>query len=388
MNPTPSFLRIPSLRTFSVLALAIGIFLSGLLSCFQAMACGLLLVGTKNGTFVMGRSLEFGIFKEDRFAKGASINTHFVSFPRGSKFSAGSGSEKDPQAHNFSWTSKYGFSGMGHGAAALKDGLLSEGINEKGLHAAALWFEDGIYSKPNQGGMNLPQYQFVAWVLSQFGSVEEAVKGIPKVNIYGGFNDEWQQVFPFHWAISDKSGNFYVIEYIEGQLVITDARDLRAMTNSPRIEWHRQNYENFKKDYPRLDSNIKTVERGLLNGLPGSWTSPDRFIRLAIQRDLSGPLESVDSALNQVVHLFNTVDYVTGVPEMLTRGAGRAAQETSWISVIDPIGMDYYFRTQDSLSIHKIDLNKIDYQEGSDPISFDIYGGNPYIDVTEKALGQ
>ena len=388
MNPYPNAPKVSSIRTLTMLALASGILLSGLLNSFQAMACGLLLVGTKDGQFVMGRSLEFGIFKEDRFAKEASINTKFVSFPRGSKFSAGSGSEKDPQGHNFSWSAQYGFSGMGHGTSALKDGLLSEGINQAGLHVAALWFEDGTYGEPRPEGQHLPQYQFVAWVLSRFGSVKEAVEAIPQINIYGGFNDEWQQVFPFHWAISDKSGDFYVVEHIDGQLIITDARDLRVMTNSPRIEWHRKNYENFKKDYPRLNAKTKTNARGLLNGLPGSWTSPDRFLRLAIQRDLSGRLESVDSALNQTAHLFNTVDYVTGVPEMLTRGAGNAAQETSWISIIDPVRMDYYFRTQDSLSIHKIDLNQIDYREGAEPIDFDIYGGIPFIDVTAKALGQ
>ena len=132
----------------------------------------------------------------------------------------------------------------------------------------------------------------------------------------------------------------------------------------------------------------ETGESGLLNGLPGSWTSPDRFIRLAIQRDLSEPLDSTDTALNQSVHLLNTVDYVTGVPEMLTRGAGTAAQETSWISVIDPVHMDYYYRTQDSLNVHKIDLDQIDYREGSGPTAFDIYGGSPYVDVTAKALGK
>lgn len=388
MKPIANLIRVSSANTIVILALTSGIVLSGVLSSFQTIACGLVLVGTKDGTYVMGRSLEFGVFKEDRFAKGASIDTKFVSFPRGSKFTAGSGSTKDPQTNNFSWTAKYGFSGMGHGASALKDGLLSEGINEAGLHVAALWFEDGTYGEPQRERKNLPQYQFAAWVLSQFGSVREAVEAIRQVNIYGGFNDEWHQVFPFHWAISDKSGNFYVIEHIDGAVNVTDARDIRVMTNSPRIEWHKTNYENFKKDFPRLDAKTKTGERGLLNGLPGSWTSPDRFIRLAIQRDLSEPLESVDTALNQSVHLLNTVDYVTGVPEMLTRGAGKAAQETSWISIIDPVRRDYYFRTQDSLNVHKIDLDQIDYRESSGPTAFDIYGGSPYVDVTAKALGK
>ena len=388
MKPIANLIGVSSPKTIAILALTSGIVLSGVLSSFQTIACGLVLVGTKDGTYVMGRSLEFGVFKEDRFAKGASIDTKFVSFPRGSKFAAGSGSKEDPQTNNFSWTAKYGFSGMGHGASALKDGLLSEGINEAGLHVAALWFEDGTYGEPRGEGKNLPQYQFAAWVLSQFGSVKEAVEAIRQITIYGGFNDEWHQVFPFHWAISDKSGNFYVIEHIDGALNVTDARDIRVMTNSPRIEWHKTNYENFKKDFPRLDAKTKTGERGLLNGLPGSWTSPDRFIRLAIQRDLSEPLESVDTALNQSVHLLNTVDYVTGVPEMLTRGAGTAAQETSWISIIDPVRRDYYFRTQDSLNVHKIDLDQIDYREGSAPTAFDIYGGSPYVDVTAKALGK
>lgn len=52
------------------------------------------------------------------------------------------------------------------------------------------------------------------------------------------------------------------------------------------------------------------------------------------------------------------------------------------MSIIDPVNRGYYFRTQNNLNVH---LDKIDYQEGAERTSFNIYGGNPFIDVTEKA---
>ena len=157
MKPIANLIGVSSPKTIAILALTSGIVLSGVLSSFQTIACGLVLVGTKDGTYVMGRSLEFGVFKEDRFAKGASIDTKFISFPRGSKFSAGSGSKKDPQANNFSWTAKYGFAGMGHGESCSKRRLSSRKVSTK---PGSMWrrcgLKMGLTANPYKKGRTYP----------------------------------------------------------------------------------------------------------------------------------------------------------------------------------------------------------------------------------------
>ena len=191
---------------------------------------------------------------------------------------------------------------------------------------------------------------------------------------------------PLHWSVPDKTGASYVVEYIHGKLVVTDTSDLRVMTNSPRIEWQRRNLAEFKRNYPQLDSSSPQRNPEFLSGLPGSVSSPSRFLRIAIQRDLLDNVKDVATALNTALHLINSVDYAPGVPFVGGRGVSSGAQQTPWITVIDPHNLHYYFRTQDSMNVHQVDLTRLDFSEGAATTSFNPYGGTTFIDVTAKAI--
>ena len=191
---------------------------------------------------------------------------------------------------------------------------------------------------------------------------------------------------PLHWSVADKTGAAHVVEYIDGCLIVTDNLDLRVMTNSPRIEWQRRNLAEFECDFPQLDSSSPQRNPEFLSSLPGSVSSPSRFVRIAIQRDLRGVVEDVPAALNTALHLLNSVDYVPGVPFVEGRGVSSGAQETPWVTVIDPYNLHYYFRTQDSMNVHRVDLTRLDFSEGAATTSFNPYGGTTFIDVTAKAI--
>ena len=62
------------------------------------------------------------------------------------------------------------------------------------------------------------------------------------------------------------------------------------------------------------------------------------------------------------------------------------AQQTPWITVIDPHNLHYYFRTQDSMNVHQVDLTRLDFSEGAATTSFNPYGGPTFIDVTANAI--
>ena len=225
----------------------------------------------------------------------------------------------------------------------------------------------------------------VPWVLGQFDSAQSAVEVLKNVHVSQHMTSLGIPL-PLHWSVADKTGAAHVVEYIDGCLIVTDNLDLRVMTNSPRIEWQRRNLAEFECDFPQLDSSSPQRNPEFLSSLPGSVSSPSRFVRIAIQRDLRGVVEDVPAALNTALHLLNSVDYVPGVPFVEGRGVSSGEQETPWVTVIDPYNLHYYFRTQDSMNVHRVDLTRLDFSEGAATTSFNPYGGTTFIDVTAKAI--
>lgn len=334
----------------------------------SANAC-LTYVGKSNDSMpVIGRTVEFGYDVQTL----ASFPTDFATFPRGSEFTT-YGSDKP-----LTWNSKYGFSGMSHG------GLVSDGINEKGLYVAMLWFADGKYPAQDTSEPGLASGSIVNWLLGNFASVDEAVSGLAKINVYQSDDNHLGIELPAHFQLVDKSGKVLVVEYIDGEMTVTDNTDLGVMTNSPKIADHKQAYQQFLKQKPHLDA-ASEIDGGMLEGLPGGYTALERTVRTAILRDLTPKPKTKEEAINQVIHTLNTTDYVRGAAEFPSRGMSGGKQETSFITVIDMANMDYYYRTVDSLTLHKVDLNQIDYSAGQPVTGFNIYGGIRFVDVTDRA---
>ena len=346
---------------------------SALLMPLRGNACTYFAVSTNDGEHVIARSLEFGTESD-----GSSLETNFMTVPRGQPHT----SRTDARIPPVTWTNRLGYFGPVHGNGTI----FSEGMNEEGVSIAALWLNDGVYPEPVVDTENLSNADLVPWVLGQFDSARSAVEALKNVHVSQHMTSLGIPL-PLHWSVADKTGVSYVVEYIDGKLVVTDNSDLRVMTNSPRIEWQRRNLSEFKSNYPQLDSSSPQRNPEFLSGLPGSVGSPSRFLRIAIQRDLLGNVKDVATALNTAIHLLNSVDYVPGVPFLEGRGVSSGPQQTSWITVIDPHNLHYYFRTQDSMNVHQVDLTRLDFSEGAATTSFNPYGGTTFIDVTAKAIG-
>ena len=338
----------------------------------RGSACTYFAVSTRAGEHMIGRSLEFGTESD-----GSPLKTAFKTVPRGQSHT----SRTDEGVKPVTWTNRLGYFGPVHGEGTI----FSEGMNEKGVSIAALWLNDGVYPKPVSDTVNLSNADVVEWILGQFDSAKAAVDALEGVHVSQHMTSLGIPL-PLHWSVADKTGASYVVEYIDGKLIVTDNSDLRVMTNSPRIEWQRRNLAEFKSDFPQLDPASDQRNPEFLSGLPGSVSSPARFLRVAIQRDLCGDVKDLPAALNTALHLLNSVDYVPGVPFVEGRGVSSGAQQTPWITVIDPHNLHYYFRTQDSMNVHKVDLTRLDFSEGARTTSFNPYGGSTFIDVTAEAM--
>jgi choloylglycine hydrolase len=106
------------------------------------------------------------------------------------------------------------------------------------------------------------------------------------------------------------------------------------------------------------------VGSGLL-GLPGDWTPPSRFVRVAYSLDAALPVKDVSGAINLAEHLLNIVDIPKGVikenPAPLVHMQGYA----QWVVIKDLTNLVLYYKTYENTAWKKVDLKKFDLTPGA-----------------------
>jgi choloylglycine hydrolase len=108
---------------------------------------------------------------------------------------------------------------------------------------------------------------------------------------------------------------------------------------------------------------------GLL-GLPGDYTSPSRFVRALVLKEISLPTEGGLETVNQFFRIMDSFN----VPSSQGEGTSEAETEaekqehlpsvTQWTVAHDTTDRVTYYHTAWNRRIRKIDLDKIDFSKG------------------------
>ncbi|MCD8504888.1 MAG: choloylglycine hydrolase family protein [Burkholderiaceae bacterium] len=341
-----------------------------------AQACTGLALTAKDGGYVSGRTVEFGI--------DLGLNGLFV--PRGYAFT---GTLPDGK-QGMSYTSKYAYLGTNaFGEAAVVDGL-----NEKGLAVGMFYFPGfAKYPDPTPQNQNiaLSPTEFPNWILSQFATVDEVKAQMNNVAIMPTQPKGWPVIPPVHYVVYDAQGKSIVIEPIDGKLSVSD-NPLGVITNSPPFDWHMTNLSNYVNLTPlgtspkKVDGvEIQAYSTGSgLGGLPGDFTAPSRFVRAAIFSASSvTPTDSEDAA-KKVLHLLNQFDIPLGAVRTAEPGGKTQIEWTLATVARDPKNFTYYFRTYDNQNLRKIRMDQFDFN-GKQIMQIDYAGGQPIEDVSNTA---
>ncbi|MGP4117126.1 choloylglycine hydrolase family protein [Levilactobacillus zymae] len=217
------------------------------------------------------------------------------------------------------FTTTYGFVGAGR---SLGHELFVDGVNEKGLGVAALYFpgNTAYVDQAASDKLGLAPHDFTAWALGNAGSVaelSELVKTIQLVNVSVAL---LQVVTPLHFIVSDSTGATAVLEATNHDLHLID-NPVGVMTNSPEFGWHLQNLSTYGtltaeerplNDYLGYQSKTQGPGTGAL-GLPGDYTSPSRFVRTVFAKHFSQPTADTPRTLNLLQHLLDSVTIPKGV---------------------------------------------------------------------------
>ncbi len=323
-----------------------------------AFGCTDFILQDANQQFVVGRSMEFGINLKSQI---------FVQTPTGLKTQSMIGRSKGA-----SWTQKYTILGIN---VFGNNQFIVDGMNDQGLSLEYLWFPGAQYPTPPAGklGKTISLYDLGSYLLGTCATISDVKAKLSGIFIYvGGFEEMQGQKLPLHLAIHEATGASIVIEFIDNQMVISDNK-VGVLTNSPSYSWQTTNLNNYvglsstnmKKD--TFGSVVLSPEgQGSgLSGLPGGYTPPARFVRIAFLKFFASPAKSEKENVNLAWHLLNTVDIPYGV---IRADNGQVGDYTQWSIVKDLKNKMLYYRTYDNLVGGFVDLNEMISKGSMDPI--------------------
>ncbi|HOT46752.1 MAG TPA: choloylglycine hydrolase family protein [Spirochaetota bacterium] len=314
--------------------------------------CTFFVLKAADNSVVNGRSMEYPVDLKSEIIivpAGVSVENNAVNGARGMVF-----------------TTRYGF--LGINAFGMKD-VFVDGFNEKGLSLSGLMYTGAEYQQPVPGKfINLDN--FATWVLGSFATVDEVKTAMSAVCISPSSVKKIKDM-GLHVAISDISGRSIVIEFINGNVGVYD-NPLGVMTNRPSFDWQMTNLRNYihldRNDRkPRKLSGVKIEPTGVgsgMVGLPGDWTPPSRFVRIAFAKDAALVPGNAEGAVNLSEHLLNIVDIPKGVIKEHPMPFITVYGYAQWVVIKDMTNRVLYFKTYENTAWKTVDLKKFDLQSG------------------------
>ncbi|NVO16495.1 MAG: choloylglycine hydrolase family protein [Rhodoplanes sp.] len=325
-----------------------------------ANACTSVLLPAKDGGFVYGRTLEFGL----------QLESQIIVVPRGITVT-GTGPEGAIGQGGLAWTTKYAATGTN----ALGLAMILDGVNERGLSGGLFNFPgyaDFQKVPLGKGDRSIASFEILTWILTSFATVEEVKAALPTIYVSAvkvkTFND---MVPPIHVSVHDASGKSLVIEYTDGGTLHMYDNPAHVLTNAPDFPFHLKNLSQYQYVTANVLPPLKVGTVGLsaassgdgMNGLPGGFLAPARFVR-AFFAQANAPVPATSAeAVGLSFHIMNAFDLPPGSIGTSASAGGEGGgvsgyETTEWIAASDMKNLRYYVRTYENPTIQVIDLAK------------------------------
>lgn len=339
-------------------ALATSLAAAMALGAGNASACTSFLLKAENGEFVYGRTLEFALM----------LHSKVIVIPRGYE---NKGTGPDGKAGSgLTYKAKYAATGMN----AFNLPVVIDGVNEKGLGAGMYYFP-GLAKfqevTADESASSIASYELVNYILTQFSTIDEVKAGIDKIKVNTSELAVFKGPAPVHYSVHDSVGNSIAIEYINGQLQVTD-NPTGVMTNAPSIQWHLDSLSMYATSTPApmppFTINGKSFPQWSSGGgqvaQPGDYSSQSRFIRAAFLVASAPKFKDASEGLPLAFHMLNQFDIPPGAIQTVaggSSGGGVAGYEiTEWSVSADLKNGIYQFKTYDNPAVRQVSLKDLD----------------------------
>lgn len=316
----------------------------------EEMGCSCLTWTTEGGVPLWGRNFDLNLLPPD---------SQVTFLPPGTAYTPGGPGATAMEA-------RWGAVGVGT-LSVPGSPMLYEGVNQMGLMGGQLNYRDFARypAAPRPGTTALPPGGAVYHLLAQCASVEEVVRlleteaTITAVPLLG--------VVPtVHWAFADETGESVVIEpEAEGLRIYRNA--LGVMTNSPGYLWQRTNLLNYAgvRDLDHgpvaLAAELEPCFSGTGGqGLPGDWSSPSRFVRLAFLRQYARPGRTEAEGVARLFRLLQSAAFPLGAVRLEEAEAGGAPWEyTIYTAVACARSRRFYWTTYENQRVRYVELPRL-----------------------------
>jgi choloylglycine hydrolase len=346
-----------------------------------AHACTGIKVKSEDGSVIFARTAEFGV----------DLDIRPIGIPAGAKF-VGSAPENKP---GLAWTAKY--AAIGSNTLGMPY-ITTGGLNEKGLYVGAFNLaEFAVYQDvtPADYDKTLNAFQLSNYLLTTTATVDEAIAALRKIKVADMPTKELNNAhMQLHYRIADQSGRAVVIEYLEGELHVIE-NPLGVITNSPNFTWHLTNLTNYLNlspyGWPAIELENLTLKPSSLgsglNGLPGDFTSPSRFIRAVAFQEMHAPSATADDGIKTAFHILNQFDIPKGA-SVQKAGGVEYPDITQVTAASDLTNLRFFFRTYENSQIRMITMADFLAGNHSKPVLFDRGGDEVFENIanTAKAL--
>ena len=324
----------------------------GLITQVPTSACTGITLKSKDGATIAARTIEWA---------ESVMNSLYVIVPRNQKLQSMTPSGMD----GIKFTAKHGYVGL----SVEQKEFMVEGVNEKGLSAGLFYFPNyGKYESyhPTYKQECLADFQVVSFVLATCSTTDEVKEALKKVRIIN-IDPRSSTV---HWRFTEASGRQIVLEIIQEELHFYD-NPLGVLTNSPGIEWHWTNLNNYINlqpgnvpEYHFGPMNMKSLGHGSgLLGLPGDFTPPSRFVRATFFQLTAAQQPTAEESIIQAFHILNNFDIPTGTEFTWGKSPANVPSSTQFTVATDIKNRMIYYRTMYNSNIRCIDLKNIDFDK-------------------------
>jgi len=316
-----------------------------------ALACTGGALVAKDGGVAVGRTLEFG----------EPLNSVLAVWPAGSEFTGTTATGNN----GLKWTSKYGFVGP---TAATHHDMLLDGLNDQGLNVGLFYFPGyAQYAEatPENTAKGMAPAQVTAWILGNFATVAEVKENIGKIALLPVVLDLIGIVPDLHIKVQDPSGECITIEPRGGKLAVYE-NPVRVLTNAPEFPWHLTNLNTYLDMSAAYPANKKIGDLTLSPfgmgggsfGLPGDFTPPSRFVRMAFYLQNALPQDTSGEAVGTMFHFLNNFDIPPGAAMPPAGTSETFPDYTSWTVVSDLAKKQYHWKTYGYPNVRMIDLTQ------------------------------
>ncbi|HLR18939.1 MAG TPA: choloylglycine hydrolase family protein [Staphylococcus sp.] len=203
------------------------------------------------------------------------------------------------QPRHFYWESRveykgetlYGFIGTG---SDMEGFVFGDGVNEHGIGVSVQYFRGyaSYASESREGFMNIAQNEIITWVLGYNKNIDDLIENAQSVNVVAHVLNDIAEVPPLHYHITDETGRSVELSFQEGRIVIKE-NPIGVLTNNPDLNWHYENLRNYTNVTPHKPQESSFMGQSLQSlgneggtyGLPGGYTSPERFVRVTFLKN-------------------------------------------------------------------------------------------------------